>query len=174
MQSARMSTDSSSPRSNLNAMNSNHPLAHDISWMLGRVWLGFGEVRTHALEPFGLSVRDYVVLKAIQAEGGSQIDLANLTKIDKSTFAVTADGLESRGLIERRPNPGDRRSKLLTLSRVGDEVLAHASHAVTAADNTVWESVEHVDIERFSAVLQALSLDTFESFPAFSVRRFHG
>jgi MarR family transcriptional regulator, organic hydroperoxide resistance regulator len=49
-------------------------------------------------------------------------DLADTLLCDNSNVTGIIDRLEERGLVERRPAPGDRRAKLLFLTRDGERV----------------------------------------------------
>lgn len=49
-------------------------------------------------------------------------NLADELVLDASYITGIADQLEERGLIERRPDPGDRRRKILALTQEGQRV----------------------------------------------------
>ncbi|MBT4941193.1 MAG: MarR family transcriptional regulator, partial [Rhodospirillaceae bacterium] len=53
--------------------------------------------------------------------GLTQSALARAVGIERSTMVAVIDALESRGLVERRPSPVDRRSYALVLSDQGVE-----------------------------------------------------
>ena len=57
-------------------------------------------------------------------------DLAGRLRCDPSNVTFLADRLEERGLVERRPDPSDRRVKLLALTPAG---LAMRTRIVQAA-----------------------------------------
>src|SRR5438128_9367282 len=57
-------------------------------------------------------------------------DLAGSLRCDPSNVTFLADRLEERGLVERRPDPSDRRVKLLALTPAG---LAVRTRIVQAA-----------------------------------------
>lgn len=151
-----------------------HPLAHDISWLLGRAWLGFGEVRSDALSPFGITVREFAVLTALASSSGSQIEVANLTKIDKSTFAVAVDALEERRLIQRVPDAEDRRVKRLVVTDAARAMLPSASAAVETAEQELVARIDSHELQVALSVLRQLGLREFANYPAFSARRFQG
>ena len=72
----------------------------------------------------GLDSREVVLLRHVAAaEGQSQQALAQALQIPPSRMVALVDGLEQRGLLERRPIPGDRRVRALHLSREGRRVL---------------------------------------------------
>jgi MarR family transcriptional regulator, lower aerobic nicotinate degradation pathway regulator len=64
----------------------------------------------------------------------SQNQLGRLTAMDAATMQGVIKRLIGRGLIERRPDPDDRRRLLLTLSTEGDDLVAAATargHEIT-------------------------------------------
>jgi DNA-binding MarR family transcriptional regulator len=49
--------------------------------------------------------------------------LAEAVGVDAPYATLIVDGLEQRGLVERQPDPGDRRRKLVTLTAAGQEAV---------------------------------------------------
>jgi DNA-binding MarR family transcriptional regulator len=84
---------------------------------------GFGQlVGTLGLEP-----RHFALLRAVNRAGGqSQQALADHLQIPPSTMVSLVDHMEAQGLLERRPHPADRRTRLLHLTQHGSEVLTEA------------------------------------------------
>jgi DNA-binding MarR family transcriptional regulator len=56
-------------------------------------------------------------------------ELAELARVRKQTMAQAVDQLERDGYVERRPNPNDRRSRLVCLTERGMSVppVTHAA-----------------------------------------------
>jgi DNA-binding MarR family transcriptional regulator len=50
--------------------------------------------------------------------------LAEATGVDAPYATLIVDSLEERGLVERQPDPGDRRRKLVTLTPAGRDAVA--------------------------------------------------
>ena len=70
-----------------------------------------------ALEPFGLHPRHFGVMTVLDARPGTtQQDLADHSRVDRSSMVAVLDELESRGLAERRPDPADRRKRSIHLT----------------------------------------------------------
>src|SRR6218665_1685061 len=87
------------------------------------------------LSPHGLSVGYMPVFFALAVEAVmTQRDLAIMAQVEQPTMAATLARMERDGLIERRANPGDRRSALISLSATGRDKLP-AIHAATVAIN---------------------------------------
>jgi DNA-binding MarR family transcriptional regulator len=53
--------------------------------------------------------------------------LAEATGVDAPYATLIVDTLEERGLVERRPDPADRRRKLVSLTPEGKEAVARVS-----------------------------------------------
>ena len=60
-------------------------------------------------------------------------ELAQRLVCDASNVTGLVDRLESRGLIERRPGPGDRRVRMLVLTSAGEELRTQALARFTEA-----------------------------------------
>lgn len=56
----------------------------------------------------------------------SQNQLGRLTAMDAATMQGVIKRLAVRGLIDRRPDPGDRRRLILSLSRAGEALIDSA------------------------------------------------
>lgn len=77
----------------------------------------------HALE-LKLTLSQCKVLAHLQRnEGITQIRLAALTGTDPMTLVRTLDRMERDGLVERRPDPADRRARCLFLMPAAEPVL---------------------------------------------------
>ncbi|HEX6111231.1 MAG TPA: MarR family transcriptional regulator [Geminicoccaceae bacterium] len=95
----------------------------DLLWLvMRRIW----EDAERRLAPSGLTMKHSWALHALD-EPMSMRGLAERLGIDASYVTAIADQLEERGLIERRPHPGDRRIKSLALTedgrRIRDQLL---------------------------------------------------
>jgi len=68
----------------------------------------------------GLRRPHYAVMAALQEVGpASQADLGRRTTIDRSDMVATLDELGEAGLLDRAPDPTDRRRNLVTLTAAG-------------------------------------------------------
>jgi DNA-binding MarR family transcriptional regulator len=90
------------------------------------------------LEPFDLHPREFAVLRAVGVlDGRTQQALADELQIPRSRMVSIVDELERRGLIERRPNPADRRVRELHLTGEGRMVLKRAFAEAIAYEQQV-------------------------------------
>ncbi|GAB2590640.1 MarR family transcriptional regulator [Paractinoplanes abujensis] len=102
-----------------------------------------------ALAGIDLTPRMQCVLVHALEEERTQIQLAALADMDKTTMVSTVDDLESRGLAERRPSTTDRRARIIAVTekgrlaaeegqRIVDEVHADALSSLPAAARTAF------------------------------------
>jgi DNA-binding MarR family transcriptional regulator len=72
------------------------------------------------LEPHGFDPREFGLMTVIMNRPGTtQQDLAALAQIDPSSMVAVLDGLEERGVVERRVDPADRRRRAVHLTDEG-------------------------------------------------------
>jgi DNA-binding MarR family transcriptional regulator len=63
----------------------------------------------------------------------SQRELAELTTLSRSGTGAMVQRLEQHGLVQRRPQPGDRRTRVVELSPAGRERMRRAYRELDAA-----------------------------------------
>jgi len=99
-------------------------LANCQVFLLGRLGYELKHKAIEELEVAGFSFYDYSVL-ALAAEGActAQSSMADLLRLDRSQLVGLLDGLEERGLIERRRDPSDRRRHLVSITTTGGTEL---------------------------------------------------
>ena len=96
------------------------------------------------------------VFPFMRPEGVSVSELAQLAGVRKQTMAQAVDQLERTGYVERRPNPRDRRSRLVFLTERGASVPP-VSHAAGARVEERWaELTSPEELEALRASLLRL------------------
>jgi DNA-binding MarR family transcriptional regulator len=98
-----------------------------VGFMLSTLGYAISRRFHQALEPLGLEPSHFAVLRTVGSnQGQSQHALAENLHISPSHMVAIVDELERRGLVERRPQPGDRRVRTLHLTAAGEKLLAQA------------------------------------------------
>jgi DNA-binding MarR family transcriptional regulator len=85
---------------------------------------------TAALARLGISQRAYCVLSKAMTGDLTQIRVAELCSLDKTTMVVTLDELEKAGLAERLQSGTDRRVRIVSVTEAGQRVVAQADEIV--------------------------------------------
>ena len=111
---------------------------------------------TARLEHLGLTPREQCVLiKALDGDR-TQIQLAELCQLDKTTMVVTVDKLEKRGLVERRPAPNDRRARIIAVTDDGRALAEDGDALVQGIFADVLGSLPDGERAAFTAALTRL------------------
>ena len=93
------------------------------------------------------------VFTFVRPEGITVSELADLARVRKQTMAQAVDQLERTGYVERRPNPRDRRSRLVFLTERGASVTP-VTHAAAARVEERWaELTSPAELEALRASL---------------------
>ncbi len=92
----------------------------DLAAMIGPLGRLLMALEKPVLEEHGVSMWGYSVLVALgRGAARGQGVLAEEIGADKTRIIPVLDDLQGRGLIERRPDPADRRARLLALTPAG-------------------------------------------------------
>jgi len=74
---------------------------------------------------YGLTRAQGVILARLHRQPGlSQIEMADICEVEPITVGRLVDRLEARGLLERRPDPSDRRIRRLHLLPASEPIIA--------------------------------------------------
>jgi DNA-binding MarR family transcriptional regulator len=104
-----------------------HPPFHSVGFTISTLGYEVARRFRETLHPLGLEPRDFALLRAVAAdEGRSQQAVGETLRIAPSRMVAFVDQLESRGLLERRQNADDRRTRALHLTDAGRDLLARA------------------------------------------------
>jgi MarR family transcriptional regulator for hemolysin len=102
----------------------------DLSFLLDHTGHVLRTQMTAALAEIGLTPRMHCVLVHALEKERSQIQLAELGDMDKTTMVVTVDALEKAGYAERRPSSGDRRARIVAVTDAGAAIAKRSQEIV--------------------------------------------
>lgn len=132
-------------------------LADDAGFLLVRCSAEVVRSANHALEEMGLRVRHMVLLKLAAQDGGiPQRQIVDDLGLDPSAVVNLIDDLAHRDLVERRPNPDDRRSRVVAITTAGRAMLRRASEAVDTAQDVLFTRLPAEDREALARILRAI------------------
>lgn len=82
------------------------------------------EVTAESLAPWDITPAHWRALRALKRHGTMRLsELSVHLRIAPRSATEVVDALEDRGLVQRRPDPGDRRATLVDLTEQGHSVL---------------------------------------------------
>lgn len=135
-------------------------LSENLGWLLARAEHALAAELALALEPLGLSSRRYCVLATALGEDRTQIELANLIGLDKTTMVATVDALEEAGLAERRPSSHDRRARVISVTKAGEAKVREARKVIEQVQADVLARLPERERGALLSGLSALVADT--------------
>jgi DNA-binding MarR family transcriptional regulator len=129
----------------------------DLAAMIVALGRALIAVEQPILAEHAVSMWGYIVLKALRNEPmRTQAALARTIGADKTRLIAVLDALQQRGLIEREPDPADRRVHLLGLTEAGHRAHAKIRAAIRAEEQRLLERLPAGDRAVFLRSLRAL------------------
>jgi DNA-binding MarR family transcriptional regulator len=98
----------------------------------------------------------------IDREGTSVSELARRADMTKQAMHEAVVGMEDRGLVERRTDPGDRRVKLVVLTPAGEQAIARGLEIALR----IHDDWQHLLGERKTAQLLRLLRELLDALDA--------
>ena len=133
-------------------------MAEDLGWALGVVFRGYVAAATAALAEVPGGPRGYqVIAAAARSEVGSQLALAHHLGIDRTVMTYMLDDLEAAGLIERQPDPADRRARRVIVTARGARLLATLDRRLQAAEADLLAPLDAAERTSFRSQLRAVA-----------------
>ncbi|MBO3087952.1 MarR family winged helix-turn-helix transcriptional regulator [Cellulomonas dongxiuzhuiae] len=113
--------------------------ADDLGWQLGTLLARWRESVADALAGIPAGPRGYHLLRAAAhaAAPPTQAALASHLGIDRTVMTYLLDDLCDAGLVERCPDPADRRVRRIAATDAGRSALADVEDRMTAAETEV-------------------------------------
>lgn len=109
--------------------------------------------RAHDVTPV-----QYALLAALaqSPDDVDQVTLAQRAALDTSTAASTLDRMEAKGWIERRADPGDKRRRVLHITRAGAKFFKSVSVSVAQAQKAILAPLTAAEQKTLGALLTKL------------------
>lgn len=104
--------------------------------------------------------RGFQVLQT-SSEGAcsNQATMATRLGIDRTVMTYLVDDLEKAGMVERRPDPADRRGRQVVLTGTGETALAAATARMRAVEATVLGALSEDDAVMLRRLLSSAAAD---------------
>ena len=129
----------------------------DLAAMVTRLSRVLIAMEQPVLAAHGVSMWGYIVLTALdETPLRTQTALARTIGADKTRIIGVLDDLQRRGLIQREPDPTDRRVHLLSLTPPGRRLHTEVQQAIRREEDRLLDQVSVADRQVFLRVLQAL------------------
>ncbi|HEY6275488.1 MAG TPA: MarR family transcriptional regulator [Streptosporangiaceae bacterium] len=132
------------------------PLA-STGYLLARLGMESRRIWGQMLTEHGLTPHQFGVLSALDKLGAqSQQQLGRAIGVDPRNAVPIIDALEQRGLLERRPDPADRRKHAITLTRAGHIKIEQLGQSGSEIEESFLASLTDQERDRLHATLSKL------------------
>jgi DNA-binding MarR family transcriptional regulator len=126
------------------------------------VWLLMSEMvlardrRTLVSGALGISFSRARALRRVHRRPMPMSQLAATLGIDPSNATVLVNSLEAEGLLERRADPNDRRTRLVGATRKG-KALARKAEAILNTPPAALAAADDEDLEKLAQILKDIA-----------------
>jgi DNA-binding MarR family transcriptional regulator len=118
----------------------------DLGWALGAVFRSYVKAATAVMDTLPGGPRGYQVLSAsVHAVPDSQQVLAQQLGVDRTVMTYLLDDLVAAGLVERQPDPADRRARRVVATTAGRAELKRLERLLRRAEDALLSPLDDVD-----------------------------
>ena len=129
----------------------------NLAFLLSQVGIHASRRFAERLEEIDLQPPLFRVMNVVDAaEGLSQQAIGEAIRAPASRMVAIVDELEQRGLIERRPDPGDRRVHALYLTVAGRKLLGRGRRVAQEHEEELTRGMTKGDRDRLVALLRGI------------------
>jgi DNA-binding MarR family transcriptional regulator len=130
----------------------------DLSWLLASAFRAHLSALRQAVGDLPHGARGYAALReAAEPNPRNQAELAKVLGLDRTVMVYLIDDLESAGLVERAPDPNDRRSKLIRATPEGVAQLCKLRQATAAAEAELLADLSPAESELLHSLLRRVA-----------------
>jgi DNA-binding MarR family transcriptional regulator len=128
-----------------------------IAFLLSQVGIHAARRFAERIAEVDLNPPLFRILNLIDAaEGRSQQAIGEAIEVPPSRMVALVDELEERGLVERRPDPADRRVRALFLTAKGRKSLARGREIAEQHERELTRGMPKADRDRLTRLLQQM------------------
>jgi DNA-binding MarR family transcriptional regulator len=133
-------------------------LVKSTGFLLKRLGFSMKEKTIDAFEGTGASPYQHGVLCSLaEQRAETQAQIADALGYDRSWLVGLLDELEQEGLIERKPDPADRRRNVVTLKPEGEARLAELRQVSQRVESEFFAPLDADERAQLHALLQKLA-----------------
>jgi len=131
----------------------------ELCWALGTVMRHYLRTAGEALKDVPGGPKGFLVLSSLgTGEPSTQAALAQHLGVDRTMMTYLLDDLDDAGLVERRPDPADRRARRVSLTDAGAARLAEFASGLHDAEDELLRPREPAECAQLRDLLRRLAV----------------
>ena len=132
-------------------------LEDQVGYWLRRAYQRHMAIFASAMSDLDLTSMQFAALvKLSELKAVSQTELGRLTGMDRATISGVVARLKRRELVLYKPDPLDKRSRIIALTDAGEALLADAMQRIERVTEQTLEPIEPGERESLRAILQRM------------------
>ena len=145
----------------------------DLGWALSAITRSYLRAARDAVADLPGGARGYLVLAvAGQGEPRSQLALAQHLGVDRTAMTYLLDDLEAAGLVERRPDPADRRARRVAPTPDGLALLCQVKATLRDVEDALLGPLDDQERVVLRGLLRRLATNVAPANPCEIAREF--
>ncbi|WP_299100677.1 MarR family transcriptional regulator [uncultured Winogradskyella sp.] len=129
-----------------------------IDYILRTTWLAVNKMYNEEAVKFDSTMAIGFALLSIDPEKGTpSTSLGPKMGMEATSLSRTLKTMETKGLIERRPNPDDGRGVLIFLTDFGREKRNYSKERVLTFNETIKANVSDAELKSFQKVAEVIN-----------------
>ena len=132
-------------------------LEHQVGYWLRRAYQRHMAIFAGIMSDLDLTSMQFAALvKLHELKAVSQTELGRLTGMDRATISGVVARLKRRNLVLYKPDPLDKRSRIIALTPAGDTLLHEAMQRIGRVTEQTLEPIGAADRDSLRVILQKM------------------
>jgi DNA-binding MarR family transcriptional regulator len=132
-------------------------LEHQVGYWLRRAYQRHMAIFAGIMSDLDLTSMQFAALvKLHELKAVSQTELGRLTGMDRATISGVVARLKRRNLVLYKPDPLDKRSRIIALTPAGDALLDEAMQRIGRVTEQTLEPIGSAERDSLRAILQKM------------------
>lgn len=132
-------------------------LEHQVGYWLRRAYQRHMAIFAGIMSDLDLTSMQFAALvKLHELKAVSQTELGRLTGMDRATISGVVARLKRRNLVLYKPDPLDKRSRIIALTPAGEVLLHEAMQRIGRVTEQTLEPIGAADRDSLRAILQKM------------------
>lgn len=132
-------------------------LEHQVGYWLRRAYQRHMAIFAGIMSDLDLTSMQFAALvKLHELKAVSQTELGRLTGMDRATISGVVARLKRRNLVLYKPDPLDKRSRIIALTPAGETLLHEAMQRIGRVTEQTLEPIGAADRDSLRAILQKM------------------
>lgn len=137
---------------------------YEVTWLIRRLFRAMAQAADGYLGSLGLSAAHRAVMEFLYPDESLSVpEIASRYQVSRQHVQVTVNALLQDGFVESHPNPRHKRSPLIALTRVGQDMFARIRGIESDYIEAMFADIPDADIEATRRSLEAMYFHNLKS-----------